>query len=225
MTNRAKTYPYQRHTFGDSGANSFKNILSVAFGYTHTNKKVSAAAAAAVMASTNGSSSAAVTVTTGLVNPDVARNLTVTVGGTGTSVAAADIVVTGTNVEGAVISETFDVVENTPATLVGNKAFRTVTSVLIPQQDGAGVTVTVGTGAKIGLNHRTSSGTVFNILTDIAGVKALEAASADANSTSAIENNTVTPTTAPDAATFYTIYYYDPTWHLSPTNDEPNVTV
>jgi len=221
MTRIIKTRRYNRHTFGDSGANSEKNILSVSFAYTKTQKVLAAADADGVLAAT-ASTAGTQSITDGLTAPDVARNLTVTLGGTAADVPAdGDIVVTGTNSEGATITETFSTTENTAETLTGNKAFRTVASVALPAFDGTGATVTVGTGDKIGLSHRTTSATVFNVLTNISGVKALEAAAANANSTTAIESNTVTPTTAPDGATGYTIFYYNPTWHLNPTNDNP----
>lgn len=225
MVKTPRTYPYQRHAFGDSGENSAKNILSVAFGYTKTQKEVAADSATAILAATTGSNTAALTVTAGITDPDVARNLTVTSGGTAGDIAAGDVVVTGTNVEGATITESFTFTVDTAETLTGSKAFRTVESVLIHQQDGAGATFSVGTGELLGLHHRTSTSTVFKIMTNIGGTLAIENASADANSTTDIESNTVTPTTAFDGSTSYTVYYYDPTWHLAPTNDEPNPTV
>ncbi len=225
MTKRPKTYPYNRHTFGDAGENSAKNILSLAFGYTKTQKEPATAATTLVHAAITGSATVTTTVTTGITDPDVPRNLTVTAGGTAADISAADVVITGTNIEGKTITETFDITVNTAGTIVGTKAFRTVTSILVPVQDGAAATFAIGVGDLIGLNHRTTSSTVFRVLTNIAGVLAIEAASADANSTSNIEDNTFTPTTTADGATSYTAYYYDPTWHLAPTNDDPSYTV
>jgi hypothetical protein len=88
------------------------------------------------------SGSATTTVTTAITNPDCARVLTVTgaVGGSG------PVVITGKNIAGATISESISAISG--QTVVGTKAFKTVTRIVIPVGTG---TIAVGTGAKLGL--------------------------------------------------------------------------
>lgn len=110
-----------------------------------------AANTAGVLAANASSGSAVTTVTTGFTNPDVPRNLQITPGGTTTDVAAMSITVTGTDVYGATITEDFAFSANASTATVGNKAFKTVTSVSIPAQDGNGATFAIGSGSKLGL--------------------------------------------------------------------------
>lgn len=129
------------------------------------------------------------TITTGLTNPAVPRNITATAGGTGTDIKAIQVVVNGTNIQGETITETLPAFTvDTAGTVVGSKAFATVTSVVIPAHDGTGATTAIGTGAKLGLPERLSRDTVeaayFN------GV--IEATRPTvAFSSSALESNTV----------------------------------
>lgn len=99
------------------------------------------------------SSSVTTTVTTFLAQPDVCRNITVTPGGTTASVPAGDVVVTGTNIFGATITENLAFLADASTVTAGLKAFCTVSSVLIPVQDGAGATYNIGVGDVLGL-HR-----------------------------------------------------------------------
>ncbi len=101
------------------------------------------------------------TVTTAITNPDVPRNVTATSGGIGADIKAIQVTVTGTNEEGATISETLPIFTvNTPTTVVGSKIFATVTSISIPAHDGTGATTAIGSGSKIGLGDRLSRNTV-----------------------------------------------------------------
>lgn len=92
-----------------------------------------------------------------------ARNLEVTCTVTGTG--EGEVVVTGTDINGAVIHEHFAVPASTNK-VVGNSAFKTVTSILIPPTT-AGMTVLsvkVGSGSKLGL------GSKIKLRTAVAGV-------------------------------------------------------
>lgn len=123
-----------------------------------------------------------------VAQPPCARNLTVTVAATTAGhVKAAAIVVTGTNLADEVITESFTPTVDTPATLVGAKAFKTVTSVTVPAQDGDSVTVDVGFGQLIGLPYKLAKKRVLVTLND--GV--VDTAPALTISTSALESNTV----------------------------------
>lgn len=97
------------------------------------------------------SASETTTATTFLAQPPYPRNLQITPGGTTAGVPAGNVVVTGTNINGDVITENFAFLANATAATVGAKAFKTVTSILFPIQDEAGATYSVGFGDKIGL--------------------------------------------------------------------------
>lgn len=110
-----------------------------------------AAAAGAVHAAITGSASAIVTTTTEITSPPYPRNLVITPGGTTADVAACSITVTGTNIADEVIMEDFAFAANATAATTGAKAFKTVTSIAIPIQDGAAATFAVAFGDKLGL--------------------------------------------------------------------------
>jgi hypothetical protein len=149
------------------------------------------------------SASAVTNITTLLAQPDVPRNIIVTVAAsTAGHIAAGNIVVAGTNYAGAEISESFAVTADTPATLTGSKAFKIVTSVTVPQQDGASVTVDVGTGDKLGLPYKLAAAELV-ILKFLAG--ATDAGTL-AVSTAALESNTYGPAGALDGVKDLDLY-------------------
>jgi hypothetical protein len=106
-----------------------------------------------VKALTATSASVTTTITTFAAQPDVPRNLTVTTGGTTADCKAANVTISGTNFFGRSISETFAIADNQAGSTAGAKAFKTVTSVSIPAQDGAGCTYSVGVGDALGLKR------------------------------------------------------------------------
>ncbi len=100
-------------------------------------------------------------VTTGITSPAVPRNVTATAGGTAGDIAAVAVTVTGTNAQGEAITEELPAFTvDTAGTVVGNKAFATVTSYSVPEMDGTGATVAIGTGAKLGIGERLSRNSV-----------------------------------------------------------------
>jgi hypothetical protein len=112
-----------------------------------------AANAAYVLAA--GAITAVATTITTLTNATLphARNLTITCDVTGTG--EGNIVVHGTDVNGAVLSETF-AIGAADGVLTGNKAFKTVTSVVLPAKT-VGMTdlaITIGSGDKLGLGSK-----------------------------------------------------------------------
>ena len=129
--------------------------------------------------------------------------LNITVGNT--SILTYSITVAGLAPDGTVISETFTQVQGlTPA---GSKIFASLTSVTINSitGDGAGDTLDVGMGAKLGLPlPYGSTGLVIQKLA-VDGV--IEAASATDQT-----NNSFTPTTAANGAKIFTVWfsYADP---------------
>ena len=152
-------------------------------------------ASKATVASTTGihaavtDTGAQVVVTTGITQPSVARNITATAGGTAGDIRAIQVVIAGTNEAGAAITETLPAFTvDTPGTVTGSKAFKTVTSITIPAHDGVGATTAIGFGEKLGLPHKLAHNTVLVAFADNAkeGTAPTVAVSA-----SAVESNTV----------------------------------
>jgi len=87
------------------------------------------------------------TVTTGITNPDFPRVLSVT-GNDGN--VTGNVVITGTNIRGEVITDTIALSGN--STVAGVKAFKAVTSIQLPVYDVADTeTVSVGITNELGL--------------------------------------------------------------------------
>lgn len=220
--NPARVYPWgERFTLG---SNLYKNIYSGSFGYTCHPKMIASASATAVMAATAGATSV-VTVTSGLTDPDVPRNLTVTPGGTTADIRDSIVRVNGTNVEGKPISEDFRFADQATGAVTGVKAFRTITSVVIGQQGSVNPTFSVGTGNKIGLNHRLfKNNTTVKVYTSTAayGALTLQNAPTVVSNEQNIENNTCQPATTPNGSLIFNIFYYFDDWSLANTvNDVP----
>jgi hypothetical protein len=145
------------------------------------------------------------TITTAITSPPTPRNVTATSGGTAADIKAIQVVVAGTNAEGVSITETLPVfTENTATTVVGSKAFATVTSITIPAHDGTGATTAVGLGAKLGLGERLSLDTV--IAAHLNGVREATRPTVVVSS-SALESNTVTLNSALDGSAVVVDYY------------------
>lgn len=130
--------------------------------------------------------------------PDVARCITATAGGTAGDIKAIQVTVDGTDIEGNVITEDLPAFTvNTAGTVTGSKAFATVTSVTIPAHDGTGATTAIGFGDKLGLPHKLAINTVFPGLTaldnTVEGTDPTVAVSA-----TALESNTVDLNSAMD---------------------------
>lgn len=101
-------------------------------------------------------SAAVVTLTSFSAQPDMARNLSITPGGTTGDIENCDIVVNGTNIFGANISETFAFLANATGKVTGAKAFKTVSSVVFPANCESGsfaATWSIGTETKLGLKR------------------------------------------------------------------------
>lgn len=126
--------------------------------YSHALGSPALGATNAVLADTAMANGATTAVTTGITNPAVARNLTVT--GNDAAVTG-DVVIAGTNIGGEAISETIAL--NGTATVVGSKAFKTVTSITLPPYASANTErVRIGTGAKLALPDKLPRDTVVN---------------------------------------------------------------
>lgn len=174
-------------------------------GYIHRQKWTDAATADTDLLLNDQATSSSVitTVTSFLAQPDFPRNIVITPGGTTADVPAGDVTVTGTNIRGQVITEAFTFAANASSATTGNKAFKTVTSIVFPIQDGAAATYDVGTGVKLGLDRKYSEASVIDAFTD--GVRETTAATV-AVSASAVESNTVSTNTAPNGSRDFVVY-------------------
>ena len=112
------------------------------------------------------SKTTAQTITTAITNPPYPRNITVTPGGTTGDVKAGKVIITGTNIAGKVITEEFEFSDDASAAKVGAKAFKTVTSIYIPAQDGTSASFTIGFGELIGLPVMLSAAPLCWLLDD-----------------------------------------------------------
>ena len=155
---------------------------------------------------------AAATVTTGITQPPCCRNITATSGGTAGDVAANSVIITGTDFADQVITETLPAFTlNTPGIVTGSKAFKTVTSIYFPVQDGTGATIAVGYGAKLGLAHYLNYNTVEHC--SLAGTREGTAATV-ATSLTSLSNNTITLNSALNGTAVQAVYFphYDQTY-------------
>jgi hypothetical protein len=186
--------------------NLLVNQVMARKGYIVSDEWTNVATASATLLKTGQATSASVTttVTSFAAQPDVARNIVITPGGTTADVPAGDVVVTGTNTRGETITENFTFAANASSATTGSKAFKTVTSVVFPVQDGAAATYDIGTGVKLGLSRKMTADKYINGSCD----GTYEATRATvAYSASAVESNTVTFNTAPNATRDYVANY------------------
>ncbi len=160
--------------------------------YVQTWTNPAAASATAVLAATN-LAVAAQTITANLTNPDFPRNITITGGFAGQN---GVVTINGTNIRGATITE--NITSNGTATVVGNKAFKTVTSIVLPAYtNDANDTISVGIGVKLGLERMLPADLVLG--TEVNGTWEATRPTV-ATSTSAIESNTASTNTAPNGS-------------------------
>jgi len=150
--------------------------------------QVAAAAAAAASATAILAATAltdeAQAIITGITNPAVPRSLTVKGNAAGIT---GNVVITGTNYAGAVITETIAL--NGSTAVEGTKAFKTVTKIDLPVEVNVGTdTVSVGTGTKLGLPWRLPHNTVLAAFLDNAKEGTAPTVTVSAT---AIESNTI----------------------------------
>jgi hypothetical protein len=98
-------------------------------------------------------------VLTAITNPDVPRIVTVKGNAAGIT---GDVVITGTNIADAVIADVIAL--NAATEVLGTKAFKTVTSIVVPAKTNvSGDTVSVGIGKKFGMPHVIDNATLMLI--------------------------------------------------------------
>lgn len=170
-----------------------------------------AALATRVVSGTAGATSAAAaSLTTFTLQPDVPRNITITPTGTTGDVEACVITVSGTNIFGRSISETFTFVADASTVQTGAKAFKTVTSVAWPASCESGsfaATWNIGVGEKIGLNKCLAVAGDW-VSSHIAGVYETTRATVVAD-VDEVEKNTADFNGTMDGSAAFVGYYYE----------------
>ena len=150
------------------------------------------------------SNSVITTVTSFLAQPDYARKITITPGGTTGDVPAGDVTITGTNIRDEVITDTITFAANATGAGATLKAFKTVTSIVFPIQDGASATYDVGVNDALGLD-RCMDGDNVTILTCDGVYEATRPTVTF--STSDVSLNTLDPNTATNASRDFIAYF------------------
>ncbi len=159
-----------------------------------------AASTTNILAATTCANGSTTTLTTFLAQPDFARNIQVTVALGGGNPLAGDVVITGTDINGQALTETIAV--TTAATYQSTKAFKTISSIVIPARAQASDTVAVGVGAKFGLPEIFFGDTILR--SAVSG--ASDTYTLTANSTE-VAKNLFAPNLAPNASRTYRLYY------------------
>lgn len=161
--------------------------------YVQTWTNPAAGSATAIHAAVNANT----VLTTGISQPDFPRVLSATGAGSGHA-ATGNVVINGTDIRGATISDTIALNSNT--TVNGVKAFATITSIDLTGVSGndANDTVEVGTSNLLGL-ERCLPGADLVLGTSVNG--AWEATRPTvANSATVVSSNTISTNTAPNGS-------------------------
>lgn len=149
--------PY-KHGFGQTITTDAEDVSVDRSFLAHINVPKALAADSDIMVDgaecTTGEEAVALVITKFAKQPDWPRNIVVVVAATTAGhVAAGNIVVKGLNFAGEEITETHAVTVDTPGTFTGSVAFKEVTSLTVPVQDGDSVTVDVGWGKVFGIPY------------------------------------------------------------------------
>lgn len=188
------------------GNQIFKGDKQSALGMVRRQKWTDPIAVSATRLKTGQATSASVTTTVSSFSaqPDFARKITCTPGGTTGDVPAGDVTITGTNIRGETITDTITFAANASTVGTSAKAFLTVTSVVFPIQDGASATYDIGVNDALGLDRCMSEAAVIDAYID--GVREGTAATVTFDATD-VSKNTVDPNTALDASKDLTVLF------------------
>ena len=105
------------------------------------------------------------TITEGITDPDIPRNIRIKASKSGTDSVAGDVLVHGTNINNDAISETLTLDDETD--VAGDKAFKTITSIELPVETNAGEDgVVVGTDNKLGIPYKLELNTILKTYRD-----------------------------------------------------------
>lgn len=221
-----KTKRYSRYAYGDDGQFGRRNVLAISFVATDL-QRAAAAGTNQIMTATAVSNTTANSFAIA-PNPDVPRNVVATLAGTAGSVPAGSLTINGTNVEGKPISEVLTLTASSLTVPASSKAFKTITSVTMPQATGTGLTLALGYGNKLGIGLRNLTGMPVRVWvrqSTAPFTETMEAPSASALDATLVENNTVTTTTAQDGARMFRVYVLNYNWAINPLNAQPNYGV
>lgn len=145
-----------------------------------------------------------VTVSSFLAQPDVPRTLVVTPKDSLGDVKEGDVVVTGKNARGQVITESFSFTDDDSVAKEGTKAFASVSSISFPQEDSPYATNwDVGVSTKLGFKWCMDSSPMV-IKAWIGSTAETITVTADADE---LEKNIFTPTNVPDASRDYELLF------------------
>ena len=160
-----------------------------------------------IKTSTGQTNATILTISSFTNQPDYARNITVTPGGTTANVGSCTVVVAGTNIYGKSISENFAITSTQSTTTTGAKAFLTVSSVTMPAAcaGGTGVTWIVGVGSKLGLIRCLTNAGDYDF-SEFNGVYETTRGTI-ANSATVVESNTFTPNGTMDGTKPVDLFY------------------
>lgn len=138
------------------------------------------------------------TVTTAITQPDYPRIATIKGNAGG---IAGNVVITGTNFKGEVITDTIAL--NGANEVLGVKAFRTITSILLPARTQAGDTVSIGVGKLFGLPHIVANAT-YLLIKNFNGSADVGTLAVDADE---IEKNLFSLNGTPDGSKLVDLFY------------------
>ena len=140
-----------------------------------------------------------------LAQPDVPRVVEVLPGGTTADVPTGNVTILGTDIEDTVITEDLAFTANDTVKQTSVKAYKTITSIIFPVQDGAAATYDFGWGLAIGMPfYMDDDALVLAALFD--GTDELASATVTVHA-SLIANNLYAADGTLDGAKFLDIYY------------------
>lgn len=177
--------PY-KHYFGQTITTDAKDVSCDHAFVSHFQVAAADAVAAsdtAVHAAITLPTSGTTTVNTGITNPTVPRALRIKGNAAGIT---GNVVITGTNYNDDVITET--IAANGANAVECNKAFKTITQIVVPTRTQASDTISVGFNEKLGLPYLLAHNTVIFAFLDNA--KEGTAPTVTVSST-ALESNTI----------------------------------
>lgn len=135
------------------------------------------------------------------------RNITVTTAGVTPADAPATALVTGTDINGDVMTETLNIPQ-TATIAVGAKAFASVTSIVEAAGDGTAATMSYGIGALIGLGKKVAvRAGLPAIVKEIAAGSLAPTPGVFAAPSVGVPNGTYSPNSAADGSRDYCLYY------------------
>lgn len=135
------------------------------------------------------------------------RNITVTTAGDTPADAPATALVTGTDINGDVMTETLNIPQ-TATIAVGAKAFASVTSIVEAAGQGTDATMSYGIGALIGLGKKAAvRGGLVALVKEIAAGSLAPTVGTFAVPATGVPHGTYSPNSAADGSRDYCLYY------------------